>query len=65
MAMWKAEVSKVGTGSRDFLYFSSADAKSMKRADLNAATKKAAARAKERFAKKGVAVRVLSVGCVG
>jgi len=66
MAMWKAEVElQDGTNNRDFLYFSSADAKAMTRPALREAQKKAAERAKSRFKRKGIKVRVIAVMCVG
>lgn len=65
-AMWKAKVAYKDTpGLVDYLYFYAADAKSMKRKDLSASVKNAKLRAKQRFARRGRAVRVIEVTCVG
>lgn len=44
---------------------SSADSRSMKRADLRAATRKAIAKAKARLAKRGIKAKAVSCNCVG
>lgn len=51
--------------SGDHVSVSSADAKSMKRADLRAATRKAVAKAKAKLARRGVKSRAVSCQCVG
>jgi hypothetical protein len=43
----------------------SADAKSMKRVDLRAATRKAVAKAKAKLARRGVKSKVVECRCVG
>jgi hypothetical protein len=47
------------------LSVSSADARSMKRADLRAATRKAAEKAKAKMAKTDRKAKVVTVNCVG
>ncbi|MCA6108139.1 hypothetical protein [Bradyrhizobium cenepequi] len=44
---------------------SSADAKSMKRADLTAATRKAITKAKAKLARQGVKAKPVACNCVG
>lgn len=49
----------------DLVSVSSADAKSMKRADLRAASRKAVGKAKAKLAKRNVKAKVTSCRCVG
>lgn len=68
MAQWKAGYTyeNVHGEQRDWLYFHAADSRTMKRKDLNAATRNAVKRAKERLIKRGVVKpRVFSINCVG
>lgn len=51
--------------SGDLVSVSSADAKSMKRADLRAATRKAVDKAKTKLARRGVKAKVIDCRCVG
>ena len=54
-----------GSTTEASTYFHSADAKSMKRKDINASRVNAAKRCKARFAKKGVKITVVGLQCVG
>jgi hypothetical protein len=49
----------------DFVWVNSADAKSMKRADINASIRKAVKKAKAKQAKSGRPAKVVSCRCVG
>jgi len=64
MAMWM--VSYDCDGVRSTILIHAADAKSMKRADLNASVRNAADRAKARLVKRGLKnVKIYDARCVG
>lgn len=65
MAMWKATYQRPNC-LNDYLYFNAADARSMSKAALKAATVNAKKRAKAQLAKNGIKdAKLVAVNCVG
>jgi hypothetical protein len=64
-ARWKIEY--ICNGSREFLYMSAADAKSVKRAHITAAVRNAATRAKSKLEKAypNQKIKIIDARCVG
>ena len=64
MAQWNVEFEHKATGTRRYVYLHAADARSMKRAHLNAAVRNAVKRAKAKLEKQRE-WRTMAARCVG
>lgn len=65
-AMWQVELMRTDNGGLEIVYLSSADAKSLKSADIQAARAKAAMKAEAKLWKQQRVVgKVINVRCVG